>query len=152
MDVPAPIYFDQGAQIAVAEIELSTSANQSRPKKKIQKRGKQECDRGKKTLVLDLDQTLVVASYTSQGDHDFTVDNSPFGVFYMHKRPGLDTFLRTVAQRFEIVVYTAATSDYADEVLDAIDKDCMLGNVTSAGAGQSHCINSESGGTHLLLP
>lgn len=76
----------------------------------------QECDRGKKTLVLDLDQTLVVASYTSQGDHDFTVDNSPFGVFYMHKRPGLDTFLRTVAQRFEIVVYTAATSDYAGEI------------------------------------
>lgn len=79
--------------------------------------GAQACDWGKKTLILDLDNTLVVASEANHGDHDFIVDDFPFEGYYMHKRPGLDNFLRAVAEHFEIVVYTAGTADYAGELL-----------------------------------
>ncbi len=72
----------------------------------------QESDRGKKTLILDLDHTLVVGSRTNRGDHDFIVE----GNYHMYRRPGLEEFLRAAADHFEIVVYTAASSNYAGKL------------------------------------
>eukprot|EP00397_Hematodinium_sp_SG-2012_P007843 GEMP01007894.1.p1 GENE.GEMP01007894.1~~GEMP01007894.1.p1 ORF type:complete len:811 (+),score=146.94 GEMP01007894.1:91-2523(+) len=61
------------------------------------------------TLVLDLDETLV---------HYFEVD----GQGYYEQRPGCYEFLQRMnTLGFEVVVFTAATQDYADWVIDQID-------------------------------
>lgn len=62
------------------------------------------------TLVLDLDETLV---------HYFEIGSE--GHFLV--RPGCDTFLKEMSQIYEVVIFTAAMQDYADWVLDQIDKD-----------------------------
>lgn len=41
---------------------------------------------------------------------------------YVLKRPGVDEFLEKLGRQFEIVVFTASLSKYADPVLDALDK------------------------------
>lgn len=38
-------------------------------------------------------------------------------------RPGCDTFLKEMAEIYEVVIFTAAMQDYADWVLDQIDKE-----------------------------
>ena len=60
-------------------------------------------------LVLDLDETLVHYSETG-GEGSFVV------------RPGADQFLTEMAEIYEVVIFTAAMQDYADWVLNQIDK------------------------------
>ncbi|GJD06756.1 CTD nuclear envelope phosphatase 1 [Galdieria sulphuraria] len=79
---------------------------------------------GRKTLVLDLDETLV-HSTTRQNSHfdirlEVSVDNCP-SIFYVNKRPYLDVFLRVVSQWYDLVVYTASLQKYADPLIDALD-------------------------------
>jgi CTD nuclear envelope phosphatase 1 len=79
---------------------------------------------GRKTLVLDLDETLV-HSTTRQNSHfdirlEVSVDNSP-SIFYVNKRPYLDIFLQVVSQWYDLVVYTASLKKYADPLIDALD-------------------------------
>ena len=59
--------------------------------------------------MLDLDETLV-HYYESNGEGKFRI------------RPGCDQFLREMSELYEIVIFTAAMQDYADWVLDSIDK------------------------------
>jgi len=60
------------------------------------------------TLVLDLDETLV---------HSTRGDDTVFGI-----RPGMTEFLQKMSSlRYELVIFTTATQDYADHVLDKID-------------------------------
>ena len=61
------------------------------------------------TLVLDLDETLV-HYYEVNGEGNFRI------------RPGCEKFLREMAEIYEVVIFTAAMQDYADWVLDSIDK------------------------------
>ena len=42
-------------------------------------------------------------------------------------RPGLDKFLEQIAEHFEIAVFTAGTEEYANAVLDVIDKKGVIG-------------------------
>jgi RNA polymerase II subunit A small phosphatase-like protein len=42
---------------------------------------------------------------------------------YVRKRPFIDEFLKRVSQLFEVVVFTASLSEYADPVLDELDPD-----------------------------
>lgn len=85
---------------------------------------------GKKTLVLDLDETLVHSSFKPIPNADFIIpveiDNQIHQV-YVLKRPGVDQFLKTMADRFELVVFTASLAKYADPVLDLLDKDKVVG-------------------------
>ncbi|GJQ12166.1 hypothetical protein GpartN1_g3957.t1 [Galdieria partita] len=79
---------------------------------------------GRKTLVLDLDETLV-HSTTRQNSHfdirlEVSVDNCP-SIFYVNKRPYLDIFLQVVSQWYDLVVYTASLQKYADPLIDALD-------------------------------
>jgi RNA polymerase II subunit A small phosphatase-like protein len=46
---------------------------------------------------------------------------------YVLKRPGVDQFLKCMAERFELVVFTASLAKYADPVLDLLDKDKVVG-------------------------
>lgn len=81
-------------------------------------------DVGKKCLVLDLDETLVHSSFRPTAQPDFIIPVEIEGSFhnvYVAKRPGLDEFLRILAQHYEIVIYTASLSKYADPLLDKLD-------------------------------
>lgn len=61
------------------------------------------------TLVLDLDETLV-HYYEVKGEGNFRI------------RPGCEKFLKEMAEIYEVVIFTAAMQDYADWVLDSIDR------------------------------
>ncbi|KAJ2880436.1 hypothetical protein H4R27_004723 [Coemansia aciculifera] len=81
--------------------------------------------RGKKCLVLDLDETLVHSSFREVEHPDYVVpvilEGQEHNV-YVLKRPGVDEFMRIMGQYYEIVVFTASLSMYADPVLDLLDK------------------------------
>lgn len=79
----------------------------------------------KKTLVLDLDQTLIDCALVnviphSQPSH-FVYKDSCGGRAQVWCRPGLHEFLTAVSKVFEVVLFTAAGQRHADAVLDFID-------------------------------
>lgn len=88
-----------------------------------------ERDRGKKTLILDLDETLVHSSFQPVPGAHFVLkielDGEVHSV-YVLKRPGVDEFLRAVAERWEVVVFTASLAKYADPLLDMLDPDGLV--------------------------
>lgn len=83
----------------------------------------------KPCLVLDLDETLVHSSVVPIDNPDFTfpieIQGQEFMV-YARKRPHCDHFLRMVAQKFELVVFTASKKLYADRVLDLVDPSGLI--------------------------
>jgi Dullard-like phosphatase family protein len=80
--------------------------------------------RGKKCLVLDLDETLVHSSFKPINTADFIIpveiDNVVHRVYVM-KRPFVDEFLAECAKHYEVVVFTASLAKYADPLLDQLD-------------------------------
>jgi len=81
--------------------------------------------RFKKTLVLDLDETLVHSSFRPVPDPTFIIpvhiDNHVYNV-YVLKRPYTDIFLERAAKCYEIIIFTASLAKYADPLLDELDK------------------------------
>lgn len=80
--------------------------------------------KGKKCLVLDLDETLVHSSFKYLRQADFVIpvdiDNQLHNV-YVIKRPGVDEFMKKVGELYEVVVFTASVSRYGDPLLDELD-------------------------------
>ncbi|KIP05592.1 hypothetical protein PHLGIDRAFT_119691 [Phlebiopsis gigantea 11061_1 CR5-6] len=79
---------------------------------------------GKKCLVLDLDETLVHSSFKSISQADYVVPveiEYHWHNVYVIKRPGVDNFLKKMGEIYEVVVFTASLSKYADPVLDKLD-------------------------------
>jgi len=79
---------------------------------------------GKKTLVLDLDETLVHSSFKPIPNPDFIVPveiEDQVHKVYVAKRPWVDKFMKEMGPYFEVVVFTASLSKYADPVLDLLD-------------------------------
>ncbi|KAF8828997.1 hypothetical protein HHX47_DHR3000702 [Lentinula edodes] len=79
---------------------------------------------GRKCLVLDLDETLVHSSFKSIPQADYVVPveiEYTWHNVYVIKRPGVDNFLKKMGELYEIVVFTASLSKYADPVLDRLD-------------------------------
>jgi len=75
-------------------------------------------------LVLDLDETLISSSSKHSSKHDMSVQVYISGTpstFYVRKRPHVDHFLETVSQWFEVIVFTASISPYANAVIDKLD-------------------------------
>jgi len=80
--------------------------------------------RGKKCLVLDLDETLVHSSFKILHQADFTIPVEIEGQYhnvYVIKRPGVDQFMKRVGELYEVVVFTASVSKYGDPLLDQLD-------------------------------
>ncbi|CAN1329478.1 CTD small phosphatase-like protein 2 [Linum perenne] len=76
------------------------------------------------TLVLDLDETLVHSTLERCDDADFTFTvsfNMEEHTVYVKKRPHLHTFLERVAEMFEVFIFTASQSIYAEKLLDILD-------------------------------
>ena len=82
-------------------------------------------DRGKKCVVIDLDETLVHSSFKPVANADFIVPVEIDGVVhqvYVLKRPHVDQFLKRMGELFECVLFTASLSKYADPVTDLLDR------------------------------
>jgi len=83
----------------------------------------------RKKLVLDLDETLISSSLKHSAKHDISVNVTIYGVsssFFIRKRPHVDHFLETVSQWYELIVFTASLSPYANAVLDQLDPNRLI--------------------------
>eukprot|EP00099_Drosophila_melanogaster_P019162 NP_610404.1 uncharacterized protein Dmel_CG8584 [Drosophila melanogaster] len=94
---------------------------------------------GRKTLVLDLDETLVHSCYLDPDTHDnvgcsqlpehaqpdyvlnISIDGMEPIVFRVFKRPHVDEFLDFVSKWYDLVIYTASLEVYAAQVVDHLD-------------------------------
>jgi CTD small phosphatase-like protein 2 len=77
-----------------------------------------------KTLVLDLDETLVHSSMEPipSPDFSFVVEfNNQHHSVHVRRRPNLDVFLQRAAELFEVVVFTASQKVYAEKLLNLMD-------------------------------
>jgi len=92
------------------------------------------------TLVLDLDETLVHCCTNPLPDPDLVFNVDFTGITYNVNckiRPGMKEFLERMAQEFEVVIFTASQSAYANKVLDILDtKGCI-----SHRLFREHCTN-----------
>ena len=80
------------------------------------------------TLVLDLDETLVHSSFEPV-EADLHIPVAMDGELYMayvKKRPFMEEFLRYVVQHFDVVVWTASLSVYAEPLIDEL---CELSGI-----------------------
>eukprot|EP00299_Pterocystis_sp_00344_P010339 c4597_g1_i2.p1 GENE.c4597_g1_i2~~c4597_g1_i2.p1 ORF type:complete len:183 (+),score=20.80 c4597_g1_i2:627-1175(+) len=92
-----------------------------------------------KTLVLDLDETLVHSSFKPVPNADFIIPVEIDGrvhQVYVCKRPHVDEFMSAIGGLFEIVVFTASLAKYANPVVDLLDKN----HVVSARLFREDCV------------
>ncbi|KAJ5799216.1 uncharacterized protein N7518_001284 [Penicillium psychrosexuale] len=98
-----------------------------------------------KTLVLDLDETLIhslakggrmssghmvevklsiptTASLSPGGPQTTLGPQHPI-LYYVHKRPHCDEFLRKVSKWYKLVIFTASVQEYADPVIDWLEQE-----------------------------
>ncbi|GKV16106.1 hypothetical protein SLEP1_g26797 [Rubroshorea leprosula] len=76
------------------------------------------------TLVLDLDETLVHSTLEPCDDADFTFPvnfNLQEHTVYVRCRPYLRDFMERVSSLFEIIIFTASQSIYAEQLLNVLD-------------------------------
>ncbi|OVA19779.1 NLI interacting factor [Macleaya cordata] len=102
------------------------------------------------TLVLDLDETLVHSTLEHCDDADFTFPvffNMKEHTVYVRQRPYLQAFLERVAEMFEIIVFTASQSTYAEQLLNVLDPG---GKLISRRAYRESCIFSDGSYTKDL--
>lgn len=98
-----------------------------------------EKNSSKKTLVLDLDETLVHSTVEKIADFDMQVKVTIDGLdldIYVLIRPGTYELLESVADNYEIVIFTASLKSYADPVIDFIDRS----KVVSGRLYRSDCL------------
>ena len=69
---------------------------------------------GKKTLVLDLDETLIHSSFDPNQPHQFSIPVYVDGkecCAFVAVRPGVELFLENMSKLYEIGVYTASSQN-----------------------------------------
>ena len=78
-----------------------------------------------KTLVLDLDETLLHSQFvpfTSQKDQisiECILDKINRTI-YAKLRPGVKEFIKKMSKLYEIVIFTASTEEYANQLINLI--------------------------------
>ncbi|CAK7246127.1 MAG: hypothetical protein STHCBS139747_007749 [Sporothrix thermara] len=98
--------------------------------------------KGRKCLVLDLDETLVHSSFKILHQADFTIPVEIEGNYhniYVIKRPGVDEFMKRVGELYEVVVFTASVSKYGNPLLDQLD----IHNVVHHRLFRESCFNHQ---------
>ncbi|CAD8143000.1 unnamed protein product [Paramecium octaurelia] len=78
----------------------------------------------RKLCVLDLDETLVHSQFKADNGYDFLLDiivQSQLFKVFVTVRPGVETFIESLSEYFDIVLWTASLKEYADPVIDIID-------------------------------
>ena len=128
------IKINNSANISPNEITKIFNRSLSQTERKNKSKKKYllpEKNSNKKTLVLDLDETLVhsIGSVQSNTEDipqsDFTIQvpqiNSSHDVHVM-VRPHVEEFLERMSKRYELVIFTASISKYANPLLNIVDK------------------------------
>lgn len=86
-------------------------------------------DIGKKTLLIDLDETLVHSTFQPEESADIvlpiTIEDALYRV-YVQVRPFAKEFLQEMSKHFELVLFTASLQKYADPLLDLLDKSRVI--------------------------
>ena len=112
------------------------------PKDEIERLSK-----SKKILLLDLDETLIHADFAKEYENDtknpydtiisFESENeiNNVGIFL---RPGVKLFLENLSKFFEIGIFTASVSEYADEVIKFLDPE---NNFIKFKLYRQNCVN-----------
>jgi RNA polymerase II subunit A small phosphatase-like protein len=93
---------------------------------------------GRKCLVLDLDETLVHSSFKPVENPDITLKVDIEGqlcVIYVLVRPFVSQFLKRMAKIYELVIFTASLSKYAEPLVAELDPD----NFCSYKLFREHC-------------
>ena len=94
----------------------------------------------RKTLILDLDETLVHSSFKPfpfRSDISFQIKvDQRVHVVNVLKRPYVNEFLSKMSKYFELVIFTASVSPYANPLLDQLDTN----KVISHRLFREHCI------------
>ncbi|KAG0327092.1 Nuclear envelope morphology protein 1 [Podila humilis] len=83
----------------------------------------------KKTLVLDLDETLIHSTSRGSRSQGYMVEvlvDRHACLYYVYKRPHVDYFLKKVAEWYKLVIFTASMAEYADPVIDWLDQSRTL--------------------------
>ena len=83
----------------------------------------------KKTLILDLDETLVHSSFVPFEKNDIILNvdfESVMYNIYVLVRPGAEEFIKKVSKYFEVVIFTASISKYALPLLDILDHEKQI--------------------------
>ncbi|KAF1922059.1 NLI interacting factor-like phosphatase-domain-containing protein [Ampelomyces quisqualis] len=91
----------------------------------------------KKTLIIDLDETLIhsmskggrfqtgrmveVKLQASMGAGGQIIGPQVPILYYVHKRPYCDEFLKKVSKWYNLVIFTASVQEYADPVIDWLE-------------------------------
>ena len=83
----------------------------------------------RKTLVLDLDETLVHSGFSQYNPNipsdlilPIQFENQKRDIHVLI-RPGVKEFLARMSKRFEIIIFTASLSSYADPLISVLDQE-----------------------------
>lgn len=89
--------------------------------------------RKRKTLILDLDETLIHSlsrgsprSFNTSNGSSNMIEiklNNIASLYYVYKRPYCDYFLREAAKWFELQVFTASVKEYADPIINWLESE-----------------------------
>ncbi|GAA5841494.1 hypothetical protein JCM3766R1_003968 [Sporobolomyces carnicolor] len=109
-----------------------------------------------KTLVLDLDETLIHStSRPTSGVGSRGRRSAPKGLkttmvevvldgrstmYTVYKRPWVDFFLRKVSSWYTVIIFTASLPEYADPVIDWLDGGDGRGGLIGGRLFRSHCL------------
>lgn len=97
-----------------------------------------ERNKGRKTLVLDLDETLVHSSFKPPENPDIVLPVEIEGKLcyvYVLVRPGAIEFIEEMSKYYELVIYTASLSKYAEPLMKELDKKILC----SSHLFREHC-------------
>ena len=98
-------------------------------------------NQNKKTLILDLDETLVHSSFKFfpvQADIYLNIQvNNKIHIVNVLKRPYVHDFLKKMSNFYEIVIFTASNAHYANPLLDQLD----INHNISHRLFREHCIS-----------
>ncbi|XP_010478348.1 PREDICTED: carboxy-terminal domain RNA polymerase II polypeptide A small phosphatase 1-like [Camelina sativa] len=85
----------------------------------------------KRTVVLDLDETLVHSTMEppTRVNADFMVRIKMEGEvipMFVVKRPGVTEFLERISKNYRVAIFTAGLPEYASQILDKLDKNRVI--------------------------
>ena len=83
----------------------------------------------KKTLILDIDETLVHSSLVPFKQNDIELNILLGGVpytVYVLVRPGVENFLKEISKYFEVITFTASIPEYATKLIEILDKEKII--------------------------
>ncbi|KAK9764113.1 Nuclear envelope morphology protein 1 [Basidiobolus ranarum] len=91
----------------------------------------------RKVLVLDMDETLIHSKLTlDEGSPNAPFQiNIPYGekdcIYYVYDRPFVFEFLATMAKWYDLVIFTASISEYADPIIDWLEDEVKKRHATT---------------------